>query len=112
MSKKDKKKKSLLHLTYNQKAFLAPKSILSMAAIHAKIKDDGTAILRISDCNNSVRIWNDFNNKEEKIEMIEKVDMLINQLTYFRAEVMTRCPEHIFIPEKIQEVEFEEVKHE
>lgn len=107
MSKKDIKKKSLLHVTYNQKAFLAPKSILSMAAIHAKIKDDGTAIVRISDCNNSVRIWNDFNTKEGKLEMIEKVDMLLSQLIMFRTEVIDRCPEHIFTPDEIQEVEYE-----
>lgn len=92
-----KSKKSKVHVTYNQKAFLAPKSILSMAAIHAKIKPDGTAIVRISDCNQSIRIWNDFNKKEEKIEMIEKVDMLINQLTHFRAEVLSRCTEDGFI---------------
>jgi len=35
-----KKKKSKVHVTYNQKAFLAPKSINSMAAIHAKIKPE------------------------------------------------------------------------
>lgn len=107
-----KKKKSLLHVTYNQKAFLAPKSILSMAAIHTKIKDDGIAIVRISDCNGCVRIWNDFNTKEGKLEMIEKVDMLINQLTHFRSEVIQRCPDKIFLSEEIMEVEFEELKHE
>jgi len=93
MAKKNKKHKS--HVTYNQKSFLAPNSILSMAAIHAKIKDDGTAILRISDCNNSVRIWNDFNTREGKIEMVEKLDMLVEQINYFRAEVLSRCTEEV-----------------
>lgn len=107
MRKKDKKKKSLLHVTYNQKSFLAPKSILSIDAIHAKIKDDGTAIVRISDCNNSVRIWNDFNTKEGKLEMLEKLEMLIDQLYDFKKEVLSRCDKSIFVPEKIQDVEYE-----
>jgi hypothetical protein len=104
-----KSKKSRVHVTYNQKAFLAPKSILSMAAIHAKIKPDGTAIVRISDCNQSVRIWNDFNNREEKIEMIEKVDMLINQLTHFRAEVLSRCTDDVFISAANYQTEIEKI---
>lgn len=78
-----------------------------MAAIHTKIKDDGTAIVRISDCNNSIRIWNDFNTKEGKLEMIEKVDMLLGVLVKFRTEVIDRCPEHIFVADEIQEVEYE-----
>lgn len=102
-----KSKKSRVHVTYNQKAFLAPKSILSMAAIHAKIKPDGTAIVRISDCNQSVRIWNDFNNREEKMEMVEKVDMLINQLIHFKDEVVSRCPENVFMAIENYKPEFE-----
>ena len=49
---KNKKKSKTLQLTFNKKEFLAPEGIRSMAAVHAKIKDDGTAIVRISDCNN------------------------------------------------------------
>lgn len=92
-----KLKKSKVHVTYNQKSFLAPNSILSMAAIHTKIKPDGTAIVRISDCNNCVRIWNDLNTKEGKIEMVEKVDMLINQLVHFREDVMSRFSNEILL---------------
>lgn len=90
------KKKSVKHLTYNQKAFLAPKSILSMAAIHAKIKDDGIAILRISDCNNSVRIWNDFNTDEGKLEMLQKITSLISNLNNFQLEIRGRCSSAFF----------------
>ncbi len=105
MTKKLKPKTA--HVTYNQKSFLAPKSIRSMAAIHAKIKSDGTAIVRISDCNHTVRIWNNFNNSEEKIEMIEKVDMLINQLIHFKDEVVSRCPENVFMAIENYKPEFE-----
>ena len=101
------KSKPLAHVTYNEKAFLAPKSILSMAAIHTKIKPEGIAILRISDCNQSIRIWNDFNTKEGKIEMIVKLDMLINQLTHFKAEVLSRCTEDVFISTSNYQPEFE-----
>lgn len=106
---KPKKQKKLTHVTYNQKSFLAPNSILSMAAVHAKIKPDGTAILRISDCNNCVRIWNDFNTPEGKIEMVEKLDMLISQIQHFRSEVLSRCPTGILPDEKVHEPEFEKI---
>jgi len=88
---KDKTKKKL-HVTYNEKAFLAPNSILSMAAIHTKIKADGTAIIRISDCNQTVRIWNDFNTTAGKLEMVEKLDMLLDKIQQFKTEILERIP--------------------
>jgi len=94
---KPKKKKNITHGTYNQKAFLAAKSILSMAAIHTKIKPNGEAIVRISDCNHSIRIWNDLNTREGKIEIVEKVDMIINQLEHFRVELLQRCPTDVLL---------------
>ena len=87
---KNKKKSKTLHVTYNQKKFLAPESIRSMAAVHAKILSDGTAILRVSDCNTSVRIWNDFNNKEEIKEMLLKVESLRDALYDFQEEIKSR----------------------
>lgn len=91
MSTKKKKSKSKpLHVTYNQKEFLAPNSIRSMAVVHTKILKDGTAIVRISDCNNSIRIWNDFNVPEEKKEMLSKVDNLIENLQAFRVNIKSR----------------------
>lgn len=90
MGKKLKKIKKTKHATYNKKAFLAPDSILSMAAIHAKIKDDGEAILRISDCNTSVRIWNNFNIEEQKTEMLQKIGTLISSLQDFETEIKIR----------------------
>lgn len=87
---KNKKKSKTLHVTYNQKKFLTPESIRSMAAVHAKILSDGTAILRVSDCNTSVRIWNDFNNKEEVKEMLLKVESLRDVLYDFQEEIKSR----------------------
>lgn len=90
MSKKNKKAKKVHHVTYNKKGFLAPNSINSMAAIHCKIDGSGIAKVKISDCNNSIRLWNDFNTLEGKKEMIEKTDMLLEQIHLFRAEIQNR----------------------
>ena len=84
---KDKKKKALFHVSYNKKKFLAPDSILSMAAIHTKIKHNGEASIRISDCNRSIKIWNDLNDKNQTKEMLLKLDSLISVLSDFRKEV-------------------------
>lgn len=81
------KKKSKVHVSYNRKKFLAPDSILSMAAIHTKIKPDGEASIRISDCNRSIKIWNDLNDKKQTKEMITKIESLITGLTEFKKEV-------------------------
>lgn len=87
---KIKKKSKILHVTFNKKEFLASESIRSMAAVHTKILADGTAILRVSDCNTSVRIWNDFNNKEEVKEMLLKVGNLRAVLYEFEQEIKSR----------------------
>lgn len=89
MGSKNKKLKKF-HVTYNKKAFLAPDSIRSMAVIHTKILKEGTAILRISDCNNSVRIWNDLNDKEEVKEMLKKTESLRDMLWDFQEELKLR----------------------
>lgn len=59
------KKKKKQHVTYNHKRFLAPKSLLSMAVIHTKIKPCGEAQIRISDCNNTIKLWNDLNDQNQ-----------------------------------------------
>jgi hypothetical protein len=87
MAKKTKKK---LHVTYNKKRFLAPDSLLSMAVIHTKIKPCGEAQIRISDCNNTIKIWNDLNDKNQLFEMILKTQNLINHLTEFNNELINR----------------------
>lgn len=89
-TKKKKSKSKKLHVTFNKKEFLASESIRSMAAVHTKILADGIAILRVSDCNTSVRIWNDFNNKEEVKEMLLKVGNLRAVLYEFEQEIKSR----------------------
>ena len=59
--------------TYNKKEFLLPNGEWSMAAFHAKIHEDGIASLRISDCNRTIKLWNDFNNPMEALEMYNKL---------------------------------------
>lgn len=98
MSKK--KQKQVIHVTHNEKIFLAPDSIRSMAAVHCKIKTDGIAMLKISDCNNSIRIWNDINSNEEKLEMIQKIRSLKSMLSNFEEEIKSRIPSELLI--KIQ----------
>jgi hypothetical protein len=95
MAKKTKKSQTKKHVTYNKKMFLCANSIRSMAAIHTKIKDDGIAILRISDCNNSIRIWNNLNNKIEVEEMIVKVSNLMAVLNEFGEELKLKLPTYI-----------------
>jgi hypothetical protein len=73
MSKKKNKSKPKVHVTYNKKGFLAPNSILSMAAIHTKIKADGECSVRISDCNHSIKLWNDLNDPKQVEEMLIKI---------------------------------------
>lgn len=103
MSKKTKK--DPVHQTYNRKAFLAPESILSMAAIHIKVKPDGDAVIRISDCNRTIRIWNNLNTKEGKNEIIQKLDVLISELSDFRRDMHIRNGKPY--PYKIKEFEAE-----
>lgn len=80
------------HVTYNKKVFLAPESINSMAAIFTKIYKDGTAIIRISDCNNTIKLWNDLNERKQVDEMLTKIDSLREMLWEFRREVQYKKP--------------------
>jgi hypothetical protein len=78
------------HETYNKKAFLAPDSILSMAAIHTKIKKDGECSVRISDCKNSIKLWNDLNDNSQVLEILQKLDSLIENLDKIKKEIKSR----------------------
>ncbi len=104
MSKKDKKK-SIQHVTYNKKEFLAPDCIKSMSAIHTKIYPDGTGIIRISNCHNSIKIWNNIGDKEEVKEFVDKINIMINSLNDFRNELMKRHGTHHFFSVRIYEPE-------
>jgi hypothetical protein len=85
MAKKTKKPK--VHATYNKKSFLAPESIYSMAAVFTKIHSDGIAIIRISDCNRTIKLWNDLNEKVQVKEMLTKITNIQNALEEFKKEV-------------------------
>lgn len=90
MGKNNPKQKQ--HVVFNKKVFLAPDSLLSMAVIHTKIKPCGEAQIRISDCNNTIKIWNNLNSKKEVNEMLQKTDTLIEMLQGFRKQVEIKLP--------------------
>lgn len=90
MSKKSKKKK--VHVTYNRKIFLAPDSINSMAVIFTKIYKSGIAIIRISDCNKTIKLWNDLNEPEQVKEMMLKISNIQLELEKFKQEVKIKLP--------------------
>jgi hypothetical protein len=90
MAKKLKKCKKVQHATYNEKAFLVPTSINSMAAIFTKVHADGTAVIRISDCHNSIKLWNDLNDDKQVIEMLQKCNTIISKLEDFRDRVKSK----------------------
>jgi hypothetical protein len=90
--KKKKKAKARVHVEYDHKELLVPKSIRTMAAIHTKIKSDGTAIIRISDCNRCIRLFNNMNSKEEVNEMLDKIDNMTRVLFKMREQVLAKDP--------------------
>jgi len=92
MSKKPKKTKPNVHVTYNRKIFLAPDSLLSMAAIHSKIKPCGEVQVRISDCNQTVKIWNDLNDPGQVKEFILKITNIQTELEKLKQEVKIKLP--------------------
>lgn len=72
----------------NKKEFLAKESINSTAAIHTKLRPDGIAQIRISDCNNSIKLWNNLNHTDEHAEMMEKINTIITHLEQFKTELI------------------------
>mgnify|MGYP007071565100 CR=1 FL=1 len=63
---------------WDKKEFLVQDSILSMAAYHAKIKSEPNSQyqLRISDCNNTIKLWGNINSLEDIKEGMEKLETL------------------------------------
>lgn len=86
------KKKNKVHVTYNRKIFLAPDSLLSMAAIHTKIKPCGEAQIRISDCNNTVKLWNNLNDPKQVKEFLLKIRNLKSELELIEQEIKIKLP--------------------
>jgi len=89
---KKKKEKKKEHVVYNKKIFIAPDSLTSMSAIHAKIRKDGTAEIRLSDCNGTIRWLNDLNDQKQVKEMLEKLDNSMSIIIAFREEVKSKLP--------------------
>ncbi|MEC4049305.1 hypothetical protein OX284_007670 [Flavobacterium sp. SUN046] len=89
---KKKKAKPKVHVTYNRKIFLAPDSLLSMAAIHTKIKQCGEVQIRISDCNQTIKLWNDLNDPEQVKEFILKITNIQTELESLKQEVKLKLP--------------------
>ena len=58
-----------------------------MAVIFTKIYKDGTAIIRISDCNRTIKLWNDMNEPEQVEEMLTKITTIQKALDEFKKEV-------------------------
>lgn len=73
---------------YNKKQFLLPDGINSMAAVQTKIHEDGRAVLRISDCHQSIKIWNNINNENERDDMIEKLSRLQTAIEELKIAVL------------------------
>lgn len=72
----------------NNKQFLCEDSMYSSSMIHTKLYPDQRAMIRMSDCNNSIRLWNKFDTKEGQAEMFEKIDTIINHLTAFKQQLI------------------------
>ena len=64
--------------TYNKKGFLAPESIKSMSAYHAKIMDDGEYMFRLHDCIGGIRILGNVVEQKEAKEAVLKLETLSN----------------------------------
>lgn len=63
----------------NDKEFLAKNSITSMAAIHIKTYEDERQEyrFRISDCNQTAKIWGKINDSQQLAEGIETMETII-----------------------------------
>jgi hypothetical protein len=72
---------------YSNKLFLSQNCSYSMSAILTSIERDGIATIRISDCNRSIKLWNDLNEKEQATEMLEKINNIQNTLELFKNEI-------------------------
>lgn len=68
---------------YNEKGFLLPESIKSMAAWHAKIMPDGKYMFRIHDCVTGIRLQGDLNNPEDVLEAMNKLNALASAAQCF-----------------------------
>lgn len=93
---------------YNQKDFLAPDSILSMASYHAKIYEDGNYRFRIHDCITSIRLIGKLETEKDFDEAMLKTLNLADALDDFAVHVYNLKQE--FFPNQLSPEELEEMK--
>jgi len=92
---------------YNNKGFLCPDSIHSMAAFHAKIYENGEYRFRIHDCITSIRLIGKLETEQDFREAFQKTSNLALALTQFAFHVDTlRC--QLFPEPQIDESTFPE----
>lgn len=74
---------------YNKKGFLVPGSMFSMAAYHAKIYPAPRSEyqLRISDCNNAIRLWGRLETPGDFAEAFRKLETLQKAVCALQAEL-------------------------
>jgi hypothetical protein len=77
--------------TYNEKAFLLPDSINSMAGYHGKIYETGEYRFRIHDCITGICLRGNLNTSEGISEAYNKVEALIEGLTGFKEFIFENC---------------------
>jgi hypothetical protein len=75
--------------SYNKKGFLLPNSILSMAAYHAKIHEHprNEYQFRLSDCNNTIKLWGKLESLEDAKESIKKLKALSDAANKLAEEI-------------------------
>lgn len=80
----------------NEKIFLLPDSIKSMAAVHIKIHEDRSQYqIRISDCNDTVKLWGGVDDEQELIDGIEKLSNLAKMSRTLQEELQERLDKMI-----------------
>ncbi len=76
----------------NKKEFLAKDAVFSTSAIHSKMYQEKLGSrpklqLRVSDCNNAIRLWNYCDTDEDREEFVEKIDTMLKHLSKFRRKI-------------------------
>ena len=80
--------------SFNKKQFLTPNAANTMSAVHIKIKQKTNGIeqyqMRISDCNNAIKLWGDLHTKEDVLIGIEKLTNLSKLATELKSELQNK----------------------
>lgn len=77
---------------FNQKFFLLPGSITSMAAVHIKVYNNPQRKeyqMRISDCNNAIKLWGGISTYDELEDGIQKLSNLIDAASILKKQLVS-----------------------